>query len=279
MSKVDDEIWLSEMSIPGTHDSGTAEEHDDNYCSGLMVGRCCQTQDWTLKQQLEAGIRFVDIRLKHKNNDFILHHDFITIGPNLKFVLDVFTTFLKENPTETIIMSYQQAQKSVDSNGVPFYKDFQKQVREVDQSYIYSGHSMLQLGEVRGKIVLLDWHRNGGLGLRKKSDYVENWWDNIVFWSWFVWYVKAEYFEELRNNIDYSQSQYDNKHLFVSWLSANDCKKTLLNWGPRKCAKNVNPEIHDHLIKKKGEGNYGVVVMDFPTKYLIKTIVENNAGF
>ena len=279
MSKVEDTIWLSEMSIPGTHDSGTAEKHNDNYCKSLMVRRCCQTQDWTLMQQLEAGIRFVDIRLKHKNNDFILHHDFIKIGPNLTFVLEVLTTFLKENPTETVIMSYQQAQQSVDSDGVPFYKDFQKQIGEVEQNYIYSGYSMMQLGEARGKIVLLDWHRNGRIGLIKKPDYVENWWDNIVHFHWPFWYVKPEYFKELENNIDHSQSQYDSKHLFVSWLSANDCKKTLLIWGPRKCAKNVNPKIHGHLIAKKGQGNYGVVIMDFPTKYLIKTIVENNDRF
>ena len=244
-----------------------------------MVKRCCQTQDWTLKQQLDAGIRFVDIRLKHVDNDFILHHDFITIGPNLKFVLDVLTTFLKENPTETIIMSYQQAHTPENNKGIPFWKDFQKQIREVDKNYIYSRHSMIQLGEARGKIVLLDWHRQGGLGLRKEKGYVENWWDDIVYFYWFVWYVKDEYFKELKDNINYSQSKYDANHLFVSWLSANDCKKTLLNWGPRKCATNIHPEIHAHLLEKKGQGNYGVIVMDFPTKYLIKTIVTNNEGY
>ena len=276
MANIDDKMWLSEMSIPGTHDTMTSSDHPDNTCNNFIVSRCCQTQDLSLREQLDAGIRFVDMRLKHENNDLILHHDFITIGPNLKHVLEVLTTFLKENPTETIIMSYQQAQKSENSNGVPFHKDFRKQVGEVPDNFMYSEYRMPQLGEVRGKIVLLDWMRNGGLGLAKKKDYVDNYWDDIVYMTFFMWYVKPEYFERLQNNIAYSQSKYDNKHFFVSWLSANDCKKTLLNWGPRKCAANVNPEMHNYLIKQRGKGNFGVIVMDFPNDWIIKTIVENN---
>ena len=277
MASIDDKMWLSEMSIPGTHDTMTSSDHPDNTCNNFIVSRCCQTQDLSLREQLDAGIRFVDLRLKHENNDLILHHDFITIGPNLKHVLEVLTTFLKENPTETIIMSYQQTQQSENSNGVPFHKDFRKQVREVPDNFMYSEYRMPQLSEVRGKIVLLDWMRNGGLGLGKKKDYVDNYWDNIVEWDWIMWNVKAEYFERLQNNIAYSQSKYDSKHFFVSWLSANDCKKTLLNWGPRKCAANVNPEMHNYLMEQSGKGNFGVIVMDFPNDWIIRTIVENNS--
>ena len=276
MSKVDDEIWLSEMSIPGTHDSMTAADHPDNTCDNFVINRCCQTQDLTLRQQLESGIRFIDIRLKHENNDFITHHDFITIGPTLKDVFEVLTSFLKDNPTETVIMSYQQAQKSENSNGIPFSRDFQSQVGEVDEKFIFTGYNMPQLGKARGKIVFLDWNRNGRLGLLKKRDYTENWWDKIVYWTWKGWYVKPEYFKGLENNIAYSQSKYDDRYFFVSWLSANDCKKTLLNWGPRKCAAHVNPEMHNYLMKQTGHGNFGVVVMDFPNNWMIKTIAENN---
>lgn len=276
MSNIDDKMWLSEMSIPGTHDTMTSSDHPDNTCNNFIVKRCCQTQDWSLKEQLENGIRFIDVRLKHENNDFILHHDFITIGPSLKDVLTILKKFLKENPSETVIMSYQQTQKSENSNGVPFHKDFGKQIREVPENFIYYASRMPQLGEVRGKIVLLDWMRNGALGIGKRRDYVHNTWDNIVFWDWIYWNVRPEYFEGLQKNIAYSQSKEDTRYFFVSWLSANDCKKTLLNWGPRKCADNVNPEMHDYLMKQTGKGNYGVIVMDFPTKWMIKTIAENN---
>ena len=99
---------ISELSIPGSHDTMTGDPNKNNDCKWLFYKRCCQCHDRSLKQQLDDGIRFVDIRLKHHNNDFTLHHDFISLGIKLNSVLKTLTGFLKENPSETVIMSYQK---------------------------------------------------------------------------------------------------------------------------------------------------------------------------
>ena len=275
MGKLGDRELLSELSIPGTHNTMSGNKHKDNDCTYFLYKRCCVCQDTTLKQQLHAGIRFFDIRLKHHDNDFTLHHGFISLGVKLKSVLKDLTEFLKENPTETVVMSYQKAHTEENNNGVPFHVDLQKHLRKVSREYIYSGNSMPYLGDVRGKIVLLDWNRNGRIGLQKNNNLVENWWDDIMYFSWFVWYVKDEYYVKLENNIESSQTSAP-RSFYLSWFSANDCKKTLLNYGPRKIAKYVNPEMHRRLEKRENQGNYGIIVMDFPSDHMIQTIIKEN---
>ena len=78
-------------------------------------------------------------------------------------------------------MSYQEEQKGESNGGVLFVVDLEKQFRAIPNEYIYSNSIMPNLGETRGKIVLLDWSYVGKMGLLKNNDYVENWWDDIVY--------------------------------------------------------------------------------------------------
>ena len=276
MSRVADDTLLSSMSIPGTHDSMTATSSEDNSCYNPLYKRCCVTQSMSLRDQLYAGIRFIDIRLKHEYNNFTLHHDFISLGVTLSDVLRILIEFLNTNPSEAVIMSYQEEQKGEANNGVSFAIDFAKQFRDIPNEYIYSKSIMPTLGETRGKIVLLDWSYVGKMGLVKNNDYVENWWDDIVYWYWFVWFVKHEYYEKLKSNIIASQFHNRPKNLYVSYFSANDCQQTLLNYGPRKIASYVNPKMSLFIRSRKGKGSYGVIVMDFPSIGIIDEIISNN---
>ena len=81
MGKLGGRELLSELSIPGTHDTMTGNKHSGNNCKGF-VGRCCVCQDMTLKEQLDSGIRFVDMRLKHHDNTFTLHPQ----GNNVEYI-------------------------------------------------------------------------------------------------------------------------------------------------------------------------------------------------
>ncbi|HWR47487.1 MAG TPA: hypothetical protein VN327_07745, partial [Pseudonocardiaceae bacterium] len=58
---------VTELSIPGTHNSG---------CIGGPFG-LAQTQDLDLSDQLNAGIRFLDIRLAHYQDNLFVHHDVV----------------------------------------------------------------------------------------------------------------------------------------------------------------------------------------------------------
>lgn len=89
MTPLDDDIYVSQLSIPGTHDAATKN------CS-LSQGRC---QDLTIAQQLEMGIRFFDLR---PNKDLNIYHGKLSCGISLIQVWEQFNAFLDKNPGEFI---------------------------------------------------------------------------------------------------------------------------------------------------------------------------------
>lgn len=56
------------MVIPGTHDSGAMHSIFD------VAGKC---QDLNIQQQLKIGVRFLDIRLRLKNDELEVVHSFV----------------------------------------------------------------------------------------------------------------------------------------------------------------------------------------------------------
>lgn len=105
MKYVDDNKFLDELSIPGTHDSGTCSVDNDTEPQSSQVK--CQ-QDYIPTQLLE-GIRYFDIRLGKGDNPGICHGDFYLFKKDgdylhLSDVIGYFKTFLNENPTEALIM-------------------------------------------------------------------------------------------------------------------------------------------------------------------------------
>ncbi len=63
MGKLPDELSFGKLSVPGTHDTGAR-----------YGGAACQTQRWAINEQLEAGIRYLDIRNRRTKTSFAIHH-------------------------------------------------------------------------------------------------------------------------------------------------------------------------------------------------------------
>lgn len=160
MSHVDDDKYLDELSIPGTHDSGTCSVDIDTEPQSSQVK--CQ-QDYIPTQLLE-GIRYFDIRLGKGNDPGICHGDFYLFKKDgyylhLSDVIGYFKTFLSENPREALIMlaSRGNDEATDDSVTTAFAK-----VMADNPDLFYTSSRVPTLGEVRGKIVLLRRFRLDG---------------------------------------------------------------------------------------------------------------------
>jgi len=91
-----------------------------------------QTQDLTLQQQLDEGVRALDIRLQQTNDTLIDVHGSLPIG-DLHFapdVMQVATNFLAQNPSETLIMQVQE-----DSTGPGNSKNFDQVFQQAIQPF------------------------------------------------------------------------------------------------------------------------------------------------
>lgn len=153
MKYVDDNKFLDELSIPGTHDSGTCSVDNDTEPQSSQVK--CQ-QDYIPTQLLE-GIRYFDIRLGKGDNPGICHGDFYLFKKDgdylhLSDVIGYFKTFLSENPREALIMLASRGNDEATDDSVT--TAFAKVLGENPDLFYTSSH-VPTLGEVRGKIVLL----------------------------------------------------------------------------------------------------------------------------
>ena len=160
MGNVHDNKFLDELSIPGTHDSGTCSVDNDTEPQTSQVK--CQ-QDYIPTQLLE-GIRYFDIRLGKGDDPGIDHGGFYLFKKDGNFlhlsdVIGYFTTFLKENPTETLIMLVSRGNDEATDEGIT--TAFAK-VMDENPDLFYTSSRVPTLGEVRGKIVLLRRFRLAG---------------------------------------------------------------------------------------------------------------------
>ena len=160
MKYVDDDKYLDELSIPGTHDSGTCSVDNDTEPQSSQVK--CQ-QDYIPTQLLE-GIRYFDIRLGKGDDPGIDHGDYYLLKKDAYFmhlsdVIGYFKTFLNENPTEALIMLVSRGNDEATDESVT--TAFAK-VLDDNPKLFYTSSRIPTLHEVRGKIVLLRRFRLAG---------------------------------------------------------------------------------------------------------------------
>ena len=172
MQDIEDNRLVCKMSIPGTHD--TAADSGDNWT---------KTQDKNIEQQLNSGIRVFDIRLVHDNGIVKLCHgkhifDTTFDGDVLKTTVE----FLKEHPSETVIMTIKQ-DLDLDKDGAIKYRMALTKALEGDRALtpymVKSFRSDFTLGDLRGKMLIIS--RDGRI--MTPAGRVTSWPDNASFTS------------------------------------------------------------------------------------------------
>lgn len=66
-SRLDPKTPISLLSIPGTHDSAAYSPHS-------LIQIALEKQRWSILQQLNSGIRFLDLRIMTNNEGKIMTH-------------------------------------------------------------------------------------------------------------------------------------------------------------------------------------------------------------
>lgn len=177
MDKLDDTLLLRDLSIPGTHDSAALK--------GFTHFAKSETQSLTITDQLNNGVRYLDLRVKRKDNgsgELAMWHgvDFIydphKPGSNdqlyFRQVIEDCASWLEQHPRETIIICIKDEENGWDQFWSGAAKDLGQAVyrilTQVNQAHnaphnpnyhgMYHGHDVnCTLKQVRGKLVL--WRR------------------------------------------------------------------------------------------------------------------------
>ena len=292
MRHIDDSRYLSELSIPGTHDSITSLFHSE---IGMIEGwtRC---QDLDLDEQLRHGIRFLDIRLRYDDSAsppvLRLCHGQSDMERDFGYVLGVCERFLEAHRSECIVMSIKNERAD---HHQAFADLFAATIeRPGNRAFWHTGKTVPSLGEVRGKIVLLrryaagaaragrpapgldatDWP--GGYPFRRRNgdgvDYqIQDEFGGYTHFnrsSKFDTYVRQTLLDAVRDG--------DRRKLYINLASGTGSV-----W-PITLAETTNPKLYQ-FFRAAPPGRYGIVPMDYPEQFtggmyhdLIAAIVSAN---
>ena len=87
------------LTIPGTHDSGAIHEPGRRHR---------EDPDLTFAEQLDAGIRYFDVRCRDFDNQFLIYHGSIDQNQTFDDVLAAMYAFLEAHPQEALIISVKE---------------------------------------------------------------------------------------------------------------------------------------------------------------------------
>ncbi len=255
MGSLSDTLFINQLSIPGTHDSGA------------RYGIFAKCQNTTIQEQLEMGIRFFDIRLCHISNQLAIYH-----GPFFQrlYFADVLKTaqlFLIRHPSEVILFRITENEHKPKNNQQTFQETWNTCIQSVD-SLIYKGQTeAIQLQDVKGKILLFGQHHSS-----LPFIYGEN---MLIQDNYHITLGKTQPISTKLANIL--------SHLTLSipdssrvW-KVNYCSGTGVPlFSPKKVANRVNPFVLQTLNDSKVHWS-GIVLFDFPSQPLIDAVFLLNS--
>ncbi|WP_405807666.1 phosphatidylinositol-specific phospholipase C [Streptomyces sp. NBC_00210] len=252
MAGVGDSTALARLTIPGTHDSGAR-----------FGGLWAQCQNTTIADQLNSGIRFLDVRCRITGDSFAIHHG--AAYQNLMFgdVLIACRDFLAAHPSETVLMRVKQ-EYSQESDAA-FRRIFDIYLDNKGWRPLFRiGDGLPALGEARGKVVLIG--DNGGLpGLR--------WGDGNFFDIQDDWNAapNAKY---PKIEAHFRKAAQQPGKLYINFVS------TSAYLPPRWNSDNLNPRVHTFVNGAEASGwkGLGIVPLDFPSTRsgLVDSLIRHN---
>lgn len=263
MASLDDATAINALTIPGTHDSGALHSIAD------AVGKC---QTLSIAEQMEMGVRFLDIRLQITDNKLRIVHSIVDQKTYFEDVLSDMICFLRDNPSEFLLVSIKEDASSKNSD-----KDFTEVLEQMLLSYSEVSTSTAlpkTVGEARGKIHVLARYSGATIGLPCYygwSDDNSFTLDRIYVQDNYVVKDAEEKIADIGNAFTVaSASDHD---LVINFTSCyfEECFPPLYAGFPAH-------EIHKWLKSSipDAEGPLGVILCDFITSDLVTAMVGRN---
>jgi hypothetical protein len=281
MSYLPDDLLLSSLSLPGTHDAATSSiTYTSSKCQSL-----------TLAQQMPLGVRYLDLRPGGYDN-LMIYHSSITTNVTFDAAIAAIDSFLSANPNEGVI-----AQIREETGNSSTWKSVMGSYLNTSSAYrsrFVGYHAGMTLGELRGKILILSRDEYEGTLV---GGYISGWGDNATdnrsakiysaTDSEALWLQdKYESTTGTTNKIKYVEAYLDlaRDKAANQWL----CSFCSLAYGltgltivnPESNAKTINKEVLSYL--QQHPGSTGILLLDFAGDSgtsgdaLLKEIVNQN---
>ncbi|XP_063074626.1 1-phosphatidylinositol phosphodiesterase-like [Engraulis encrasicolus] len=249
MKSIDNNKKITHITIPGTHDALAR--------CGIDLAIC---QAWSLKNQLRAGIRYLDLRV---TEDLGIVHGIVKQGITFTEVLNTALDFLNQHKNEAVLMRV----KPEGNNKINVQVEVQKVIK--DLANVWTKSEVPNMGDARGKVILV---QKNDFKLGVPSIGTDRKWDYVVI-------RKAKKKEKIATHLNEVKEMCakdgNSDKVVVSYSSGTG---TILKfWStPKEVAKDINPWLNRYLAKLEYGPCFGVIAMDFPGTGLIQTVIKLN---
>ena len=239
LSRLPDSAALRDLTLPGTHNSGAR-----------YGGSYTECQNTTIAEQLNSGIRFLDIRCRLIDGSFAVHHGATYQHLNFDDVLGACRDFLSAQPSETVLMRLKQEYSEESPEAFRAVFDDYLDARGY-RSLFGLDSTLPELGGARGTVVLLG-DSDGLPGVRYGDPAVFD--------------VQDDYTKEPEAKFGLVADQFRKAAsqpgaFYVNYVS------TAALLPVRDNADRLNPRVKDLLSAEGADWDgLGIVPMDFPNE-------------
>uniref|UniRef100_A0A671R7U6 Phosphatidylinositol-specific phospholipase C X domain-containing protein n=1 Tax=Sinocyclocheilus anshuiensis TaxID=1608454 RepID=A0A671R7U6_9TELE len=246
METLDDNKLISDITIPGTHDS-----------LALHGGPAAECQAWSLKDQLYAGIRYFDLRVS--GDDLKVVHGPISQHTTFFEAFNTIKDFLSIFRTETVLVRLKHSSKFPDHV-----------ISELEHdSNSWLTNDIPRIRDVRGKVVFVQKNSfHLGVSLYETDKHAD-------YKVGRVGKKKDKIITHLNEAIEKCRSG----SVVLNYSSGTGFPLLRVDNSPKNLAKEINPWLYDNLkgaSEEKIKLCFGIIAMDFPGFDLIQAIINFN---
>lgn len=281
MSALDGSKKLSELNIPGTHDSATRY---------INFAYFLQDQNTDIRAQLESGFRYFDLRVKLAKDasDLCLCHNFgdcrtkkFLFSKKILFkdVVAIAARYLAEHNSEAVIFAVKHEHAADDMAKV---KELLNSCIDENELLWYIKNDIPTLDEVRGKIVLARrYDDERGINFQWKDqgdcEMPTAYGDEAIITSGLYLFVQDCYRYDIADKWRAVETVLDacaasDTAFSLNFLSTVTCSPLP---HPKKYAAQMNARFLEKQLQKGAR--YGIVIFDFATTALAQHVIESNS--
>ena len=280
MGELNDGLPLSAVTIPGTHDSAAF-----TYSWPFVA-----TQNMNIAEQLNAGIRYFDLRCGVRSDIVEMVHGQAYLGLRLEEVLQAMYDWLAQHETEGLVVQIKR-DRNENNSTMEFAHAIASIIRKKSPRWRTS-NTTPSVGELRGRIQL--FRRFYGPSLYAYGIDVSRWEDNprdpftiytshgtqITIQDHYSWPgpkalpgLIAEKGGDVAGLLNKAADDLDVHHWYINFTSAYEFNLyyqippreiALGGYWAFKWEEGMNIRLRTFLSQKFRRRRYGIVAMDFP---------------
>ena len=262
MAFIPDVTPLRSISTPGTHDSGA-----------LHGGPGPKTQSWTIKDQLEAGIRFLDIRVRRTKDSFAIHHGTVFQKQMFGDVMDTVSEFLRTNRREAIVMRIRAEEHTPEEGSQDFATIWDRYKEQYDRLFAKTTDPNVTLGSVRGKVFVVreGWDDSMGINYFDPIFDMQNYFKVYLVPGDGISGSDTAHLDGKKRKInEYLDRAGSSRKWVINYLTGSFGTLPIL------LAGFTNKSAYEHIGPHAYNKALGTVIMDFPGEQLIYRIINSN---